>query len=137
MVQKINRDVFSLALKALPATKEDVWIARDLLDTLLAHRKECVGMAANMIGKRKAIIVFESGFGKYMTMFNPKIISKSGKYVAEEGCLSLSGVRSVERFQRIKVRFSDENFDEKVMEFSGRAAQIIQHEIDHTNGIII
>ena len=137
MVQKINRDIFSLGQKALPATKDDIQIARDLLETLIAHRKECVGMAANMIGKQKAIIVFESGFGTYMTMFNPTIIAKSGRYVAEEGCLSLDGVRKTERFRKIKVRFSDENFEEKIMEFTDRTAQIIQHEIDHTNGKII
>ena len=137
MERKINRDVLSLGIKAQPATQDDLPIARDLLDTLLANRDRCVGMAANMIGKQKAIIVFECGFGRYMTMFNPKIISKSGKYTVKEGCLSLSGERSAERFQRIKVRFRDLSFEEKVMEFSGRTAQIIQHEIDHTNGIVI
>lgn len=137
MIKQINRDVISLGRKALPAAPEDAGIAADLLDTLIENRSRCVGMAANMIGVNKAIIVFESGFGRYTTMFNPKIISRSGEYVAEEGCLSLSGTRKAKRFLKIKVRFQDLDFKERTAEYSGRTAQIIQHEIDHTNGIII
>ena len=137
MIREINRDVLFLGRKALPAGPEDSSIAVDLLDTLVANRGKCVGMAANMIGENKAIIVFESGFGRYTTMYNPKIISKSGQYVAEEGCLSLSGARKAVRYQKIKVRFLDLDFKERTAEFSGRVAQIIQHEIDHTNGIIV
>lgn len=137
MIKPINHDVLSLSRKAEPATETDIGIADDLLDTLVANRSRCVGMAANMIGKNKAIIVFESGFNRYMKMFNPRIISKSGKYTTEEGCLSLSGTRKTERYTKIKVRYQDEGFAQHVMEFSGRAAQIIQHEIDHINGILI
>lgn len=137
MIKNINHDIFSLQQKAVPATATDIGVADDLLDTLRANRSACVGMAANMIGVNKAIIVFECGFNRYMKMFNPKIIGKSGEYTTEEGCLSLSGTRKTTRYVKIKVRYQDENFAQQVQEFTGRVAQIIQHEIDHTNGVLI
>ena len=111
-------------------------MARNLLDTLEANRKDCVGMAANMIGVSKRIIAFDCE-GKYMVMFNPEILKKEGAYPAEEGCLSLSGSRRTERFQSIKVQWQNEKFQTRAKTFTGWTAQIIQHEIDHCNGILI
>jgi len=126
-----------LALPARPATAEDAPIAKDLLDTLFAHRNECVGMAANMIGEAVAIICFEND-GAYMTMFNPVITEKRGAYSAEESCLSLlGGPRSVKRYAHITVQYQTAAMRPMTRSFSGFAAQIIQHEADHLAGILI
>ena len=117
-------------------TPEDLPVARDLLDTLAAHREGCVGMAANMIGVNKCIIAFDNE-GKYMVMFNPEIIKKSGSYEAEEGCLSLTGIRKAKRWQSIKVQYQNEQFQTRFKTFTGWTAQIIQHEIDHCEGVLI
>ena len=136
MVREICRDETFLAKKAEPAAADDLGTARDLLDTLAAHRDGCVGMAANMIGVNKRIIVFDNG-GEYMLMFNPVIIRQSGAYEAEEGCLSLSGTRRVKRFRTIKVQWQNEKFQTRLKTFTGWTAQIIQHEIDHCEGVLI
>ncbi|WP_300690105.1 peptide deformylase [uncultured Oscillibacter sp.] len=135
MVQEIMRDEVFLSQKAEPATPEDLPIAQDLLDTLAAHNG-CVGMAANMIGVCKRIIVFDNE-GKYTVMFNPEIIRKSGPYEAEEGCLSLTGTRKAKRWQSIKVQYQNEQFQTRFKTFTGWTAQIIQHEIDHCEGVLI
>ena len=136
MVREICRDETFLARKAEPAAADDLGTARDLLDTLAAHRDGCVGMAANMIGVNKRIIVFDNG-GEYMLMFNPVIIRQSGAYEAEEGCLSLSGTRRVKRFRTIKVQWQNEKFQTRLKTFTGWTAEIIQHEIDHCEGVLI
>ena len=136
MILEICRDEAFLAQKAEMATPEDLPAAADLLDTLAHHREGCVGMAANMIGVNRRIIAFDNG-GSYMVMFNPEIIKKSGPYQAEEGCLSLSGARPARRWKSIKVRWQNEKFQERLKTFTGWTAQIIQHEIDHCEGIII
>ena len=136
MVREICRDETFLAQKAEPAASDDLGTARDLLDTLAAHRDGCVGMAANMIGVNKRIIVFDNG-GEYMLMFNPVIIRQSGAYEAEEGCLSLSGTRRVKRFRTIKVQWQNEKFQTRLKTFTGWTAEIIQHEIDHCEGVLI
>ena len=136
MVREIMRDEAFLAHKAEPAGPEDLPIAQDLLDTLTAHKAGCVGMAANMIGVNKRIIVFDNE-GKYMVMFNPEIIKRSGPYEAEEGCLSLTGARKAKRWQSVKVRYQNEKFQTRLKTFTGWTAQIIQHEIDHCEGIVI
>ena len=130
------RDEAFLSQKAEPATLEDLPAAQDLLDTLTAHKDGCVGMAANMIGVCKRIIAFDNE-GKYMVMFNPEIIRKSGSYEAEEGCLSLTGTRKAKRWQSIKVQYQNEQFQTRFKTFTGWTAQIIQHEIDHCEGILI
>ena len=136
MVREIMRDETFLIQRAELATTEDLPIAQDLLDTLAAHKDGCVGMAANMIGVSKRIIVFDNE-GTYMVMFNPKIVKKSGLYQAEEGCLSLSGVRRVKRWESIKVQYQNEKFQTRFKTFTGWTAQIIQHEIDHCEGVLI
>ena len=136
MVREICRDEAFLSQRAEPATKDDLGTAQDLLDTLLAHKEGCVGMAANMIGVRKRIIAFDNE-GSYMVMFNPEIVKKSGAYEAEEGCLSLTGTRKTRRWQSIKVQYQNEKMQIRLKTFTGWTAQIIQHEIDHCNGIII
>ncbi len=136
MVREIMRDEAFLSQKAEPATLEDLPVAQDLLDTLTAHKDGCVGMAANMIGVCKRIIVFDNE-GKYMVMFNPEIIKKSGSYEAEEGCLSLTGIRKAKRWQSIKVQYQNEQFQIRFKTFTGWTAQIIQHEIDHCEGVLI
>ena len=136
MVQDIMRDEAFLSQKAEPATLEDLPVAQDLLDTLTAHKDGCVGMAANMIGVCKRIIVFDNE-GKYTVMFNPEIIKKSGSYEAEEGCLSLTGIRKAKRWQSIKVQYQNEQFQIRFKTFTGWTAQIIQHEIDHCEGVLI
>ena len=136
MIRDIMKDETFLSQKAEPATADDLSVAQDLLDTLAAHKDGCVGMAANMIGVRKRIIVFDNE-GKYMVMFNPEIIKKSGPYEAEEGCLSLTGTRKARRWQSIKVRYQNEQFQTRFKTFTGWTAQIIQHEIDHCEGILI
>ena len=136
MVREICRDTFFLAQKAAPAAADDLGAAQDLLDTLAAHRDGCVGMAANMIGVNKRIIAFDNE-GTYMVMFNPQIVKQSGGYEAEEGCLSLTGTRKTRRWQSIKVQYQNEKFQTRLKTFTGWTAQIIQHEIDHCEGIII
>ena len=136
MVREIMRDEAFLSQKAEPATLEDLPVAQDLLDTLTAHKDGCVGMAANMIGVCKRIIAFDNE-GKYMVMFNPEIVRKSGSYEAEEGCLSLTGTRKAKRWQSIKVQYQNEQFQTRFKTFTGWTAQIIQHEIDHCEGILI
>ena len=136
MIREICRDETFLAQKAAPATADDLATAQDLLDTLTAHKDGCVGMAANMIGVCKRIIAFDNE-GTYMVMFNPVIIRQSGPYEAQEGCLSLTGVRKTKRFQTIKVQWQNEQFQTRLKTFTGWTAQIIQHEIDHCNGVLI
>lgn len=136
MVREIMRDEAFLSQKAEPAILEDLPVAQDLLDTLAAHKDGCVGMAANMIGVSKRIIVFDNE-GKYMVMLNPEIIKKSGPYQAEEGCLSLTGTRKAKRWQSIKVQYQNEKFQVRFKTFTGWTAQIIQHEIDHCEGMLI
>lgn len=137
MIQELMHDPLFLGKKSQTATKEDLPVAQDLLDTLQAHRETCVGMAANMIGVCKQIIAFDNG-GTYMVMFNPVILKQSGEYEAEESCLSLlGGPRKTKRFQKIKVQYQNESFQTRLKTFEGWTAQIIQHEIDHCNGILI
>ena len=137
MVRELVHDPILLARKSTPATTEDLPILRDLMDTLLHHKEGCVGMAANMIGVTKKIIVFQDGAG-YSTMFNPEILKSEGSYETEEGCLSLlGGPRKCTRFRKIKVRWQTEDFQVRIKNFEGWTAQIIQHEIDHLNGILI
>ena len=137
MVRELIHDPILLARRSAPATAEDLQVAQDLQDTLLAHRETCVGMAANMIGIHKRIIVFDNE-GTPMVMFNPQIISKSLPYEAEESCLSLlGGPRKTTRYQKIKVQYQTTQLQTRLKTFSGWTAQIIQHEIDHCNGILI
>lgn len=136
MVRDICKDQFFLAQKAAPATLDDLAVAQDLLDTLAAHREGCVGMAANMIGVNKRIIAFDNE-GKFEVMLNPEIIKQSGTYEAEEGCLSLDGTRKARRYRTIKVRWLNEKLQERIKTFTGFTAEIIQHEIDHCEGVII
>jgi len=136
MVRPIMKDPMFLALPSEKAAAADKQIALDLLDTLRAHLDGCVGMAANMIGVRKRIIVFCAGFAQ-VVMMNPKIISKSGPYQAEEGCLSLAGVRKTTRYKMIEVSYQDINMKPQRQKFDGYTAQIIQHEIDHCDGVLI
>ena len=137
MVRELVHDPILLARKSLPATMEDLEIAQDLLDTLAAHKERCVGMAANMIGCCKCVIAFDNE-GTYMVMWNPEIIKKSEEYETEEACLSLlGGPRKTKRWKKIKVRYQTEKFEVRLKTFSGWTAQIIQHEIDHCNGVLI
>ena len=136
MIQPIMKDPIFLAQKSVPATKEDLQVAQDLLDTLTAHKDGCVGMAANMIGVSKRIIAFDNE-GKYMVMFNPEIVKRSEPYEAEEGCLSLPGTRKAKRYRSIKVQYQNEQFQTRFKTFTGWTSQIIQHDIDHCNGVLI
>ncbi len=136
MIRHICKDVCFLSQSSQPAAPEDLGVAQDLLDTLAAHRDGCVGMAANMIGVSKRIIAFDNE-GEYMVMFNPVIVRRSGPYETEEGCLSLTGRRKTKRHQTIKVQWQNEKFQTRLRTFTGWTAQIIQHEIDHCDGIII
>ena len=136
MIRDICRDETFLAQRAERAGLEDLETARDLLDTLAAHKEGCVGMAANMIGVNKRIIVFDNE-GEYMVMLNPVIVKQSGPYETEEGCLSLTGRRKTKRFQTIKVQWQNEKFQPRIKTFSGWTAEIIQHELDHCQGIVI
>ena len=148
MIKELMHDPIFLAGKSEVATKEDLQVAQDLLDTLMAHRETCVGMAANMIGVRKRIIAFldESGLApargssasKYTVMLNPEIINKDGAYDTEEGCLSLlGGPRKCKRYKDIKVQYQNLEMQTRTKNFTGWTAQIIQHEVDHCNGILI
>ena len=136
MIKNLMHDPIFLAGKSEAATKEDLQIAQDLIDTLITHRDSCVGMAANMIGVNKRIIAFDN-ICEYMVMFNPVIVKKSAPYDAEEGCLSLTGTRKTKRYQTIKVQWQNEQFQTRIRTFTGWTAQIIQHEIDHCEGILI
>ena len=136
MIREICKDVLFLGRKAEAATPDDLPVAADLLETLAYHKEGCVGMAANMIGVNKRIIAFDND-GQYMVMFNPEILRKTGPYDTEEGCLSLTGVRPVKRWKTIKVQWQNEQFQTRIKNFTGWTAEIIQHEIDHCEGIII
>lgn len=136
MIKPIIRDTFFLSRISAPATAEDIPIALDLLDTLAANSEHCVGLAANMIGELKRILVFDNG-GEAVVMINPEILKSSQPYSAEEGCLSLEGVRRTERFGSIKVRWQNMDMRTRIKTFTGFPAQIIQHEMDHFEGKII
>ena len=136
MIKPIMKDPIFLAQKSAPATVMDLPVAQDLRDTLAAHRDGCVGMAANMIGVAKRIIIFDDS-GSATVMFNPEIVKCSGPYEAEEGCLSLAGTRKAKRYHSIKVQYQNEKFETRLKTYSGFTAQIIQHEIDHCNGVLI
>ncbi len=136
MIREIMKDTGFLSLKAEPAAPEDLPTAADLLETLEAHRETCVGMAANMIGVNKRIIAFDNG-GTCVVMFNPEIIKRSAPYQTKEGCLSLPGMRDTKRWKSIKVQYQNEKFQLRYKTITGWTAQIIQHEIDHCEGILI
>ena len=136
MIRDICKDENFLAQRGETALPADLGIAQDLLDTLTAHADGCVGMAANMIGVLKRIIAVEAEDG-YLVLFNPVILKKSGQYEAEEGCLSLEGVRKTKRYQSIKVQYQTMDGKPRIKTFTGWTAQIIQHEIDHCDGILI
>lgn len=137
MVKELIHDPILLAAKSTDATADDLNTAEDLLDTLKAHSETCVGMAANMIGERKRIICFTDG-KEYVTMFNPEIIKKTEPFETEEGCLSLiGGPRKCKRYRKIKVRFQNARLETRLRTYTGFTAQIIQHEVDHCNGILI
>ena len=137
MVKELVHDPLLLARKSEPAGKEDMQTAQDLLDTLAAHKDSCVGMAANMIGVYKRIIAFDNE-GTYMVMLNPQIVKQAEPYETEESCLSLlGGPRKTQRFRKIKVQYQTLELQTRLKTFSGWTAQIIQHEIDHCNGILI
>ena len=137
MVKELVHDPILLAMKSETAAKDDLQTAQGLADTLSAHKDSCVGMAANMIGVRKRIIVFDNG-GEYMTMLNPEILKRSEPYETEEGCLSLlGGPRKCKRYRSVKVKWQTSDFQTRIKTFTGFTAQIIQHEIDHCDGILI
>ena len=136
MIHEICKDETFLAQKAAPATVADLGVAQDLMETLIAHKDGCVGMAANMIGVNKRIIAFEND-GEYMVMFNPVIVKQSGAYETDEGCLSLTGTRKTKRHKVIKVQWQNEKFQTRLKTFTGWTAEIIQHEIDHCEGILL
>ena len=136
MIREICRDEAFLAQKAELAGAEDLGTACDLLDTLVAHKDGCVGMAANMIGVNKRIIAFDNE-GEYTVMLNPVIVKRSSAYEAEEGCLSLTGTRKAKRFKNIKVQWQNEKLQTRLKTFTGWTAEIIQHEIDHCEGVLI
>ena len=137
MVRELMHDPLFLGRKSRAAAKEDLAIGADLLETLMAHRATCVGMAGNMIGETVAVIAFFDG-DKPMVMYNPEILKAEGEYEAEEGCLSLrGGPRKCKRYKKIKVRWDNEQFQKRVKTFTGWTAQIIQHEVDHCNGVLI
>ena len=136
MIREIMKDPVFLAQKSVPAVESDLSVAQDLLETLEAHKAGCVGMAANMIGVAKRIVAFDCD-GTYMVMFNPEIVKQAQPYETEEGCLSLPGIRKTKRYRTIKVRYQNADFAVRLKTFTGWTAQIIQHEIDHCNGILI
>ena len=136
MVRPIVRDFVFLSIPSQPATLADLPIMQDLMDTLSFHKAECVGMAANMIGESKRIIVFYEG-NVMMGMLNPRIVMKQVPYETEEGCLSLDGVRKTIRYQKIRVEYEGKNLQKKTRTFTGYAAQVVQHELDHLDGILI
>ena len=136
MVKPIIKDIFFLSQKAEPATKDDLTLGKDLMDTLAVHREECVGMAANMIGVKKNAIIVSMGFAD-VVMFNPVLLHKDTPYETEEGCLSLEGSRKTLRHENIEVEFYDMAWKKQRQKFNGWTAQIIQHEVDHCEGIHI
>ena len=137
MIRELVHDPFFLSQPSVPATADDLSVAQDLLETLLAHQEECVGMAANMIGVRKNIIAVADGEA-YLLMLNPEILKAEGPFDTEESCLSLlGGPRSTQRYQKIKVQYQTESMQSRIKTFTGWTAQIIQHEVDHCNGILI
>ena len=136
MVREIVKDPIFLGRKSQEATAADLPVVRDLLDTLEANRERCVGMAANMIGQAVRIIAFDNE-GSWMVMLNPEIVKASGQYETEEGCLSLEGLRKTKRFRSVKLRYQNEQMQVRLKSFTGWTAQIIQHELDHCNGILI
>lgn len=137
MIKELIHDPAFLALKSEPATRADLQTATDLLETLIAHRDSCVGMAANMIGRRKRIIAIDND-GEYMLMLNPVILKKDGSYKTQESCLSLlGGPRDTIRYKSVKVQWQTTDFKVKIKTFKGFTAQIIQHEIDHCDGVLI
>ena len=136
MIKPIVKDVFFLGQKSEAATKEDLSVGQHLMDTLRANQDHCVGMAANMIGYRKNMIIVATGLAD-IVMINPKITAKAEPYETEEGCLSLPGTRKTTRYNKITVRYQDKKFEEHTQNFSGYIAQIIQHECDHLEGILI
>ena len=136
MVKELVHDPLILGRASLEAGREDLQTAQDLMDTLIAHKDGCLGMAANMLGVSQCIIAFENG-DEYMLMYNPEIIKCSQPYMAEEGCLSLDGRRQTKRYKSIKVEYETLKLERRVRTYTGYTAQIIQHEIDHTNGILI
>lgn len=136
MIKEINRDIFILSQKSVPATENDRQTGEDLLETLIANSERCVGMAANMIGVSKNIIAINDN-NNYTVMYNPEILKADKEYETEEGCLSLDGVRKTKRYRKIKVRYLDKDFKIKIKTYDVFTAQIIQHEIDHLSGIII
>lgn len=136
MIRPIVKDTFFLSQKAAPATKSDLFIGQDMIDTLIANKDRCVGMAANMIGVNKAIIIVNTGFNN-IVMFNPRVLNCSGEYETEEGCLSLSGVRKTKRYKEIEIEYTDMNWQKKKIRLSGFYAQTAQHELDHLKGILI
>lgn len=136
MIQPICRDINILKQKSKPASQKDTYIGQDLKDTLLAHRDECVGMAANMIGRLKNIIIVHTEFMD-IVMYNPKILAKSKPYQTKEGCLSLPGQKETQRYEKIIVSYQDDHFKRHKGTFNGFTAQIIQHEMDHLNGVLI
>lgn len=141
MIKELMHDPIFLGGRSEPATKDDLQVAEDLLDTLMAHRDTCVGMAANMIGVRKCIIAFLDESGRvpaYTVMLNPEIIKKDGVYDTEESCLSLlGGPRPCNRYKSVKVRYLTTGFQTRIKTYTGFTAQIIQHEVDHCNGVLI
>lgn len=136
MIQPICKDTFILSRKSVPATKADMQVVVDLLDTLRANADRCVGMAANMIGINKRILVFSIG-AINIPMINPAIVKQDDSYETEEGCLSLDGMRKAIRYRTIEVEFLNQKFEKQKQTFTGFPAQIIQHEMDHCNGILI
>ena len=137
MVRELMHDPLFLGRKSRAATKEDLTIGQDLLETLMAHRETCVGMAGNMIGETVAVIAFFEGDSP-VVMYNPEILKAEGAYETEEGCLSLlGGPRKCKRYQKIKVRWDNEDFRKRIKTFTGWTAQIIQHEVDYCNGVLI
>ena len=136
MIRPIMKDPIFLSQRSAPATPQDLPVAQDLRDTLMAHRDGCVGMAANMIGVARRIIIFDDN-GSATVMFNPEIVKCAGAYEAEEGCLSLTSTRKATRYRSIKVQYQNEQFQTRLKTYAGFTAQIIQHEIDHCNGVLI
>lgn len=136
MVKPIMKDIFFLRQKSEPATKDDLQVGRDLMDTLTANRAGCVGMAANMIGVKKRVIIVNMGLVD-VVMFNPVLVKKDSPYETEEGCLSLSGVRKTTRYENIEVEYFDMNWKKQHVKLTGWTAQICQHELDHLEGILI
>ena len=137
MIKELIHDPEFLSVKSVDATLDDISVAEDLSDTITAHKDECVGMAANMIGVNKSIICFDND-GKYMIMLNPEIIKRSDPYETEESCLSLlGGPRKIKRYKKIRVQYQTLDFKIRTKTFEGWTAQIVQHEIDHCNGVLI